>query len=136
MPTNRFVQVRRNDFPTLARTMPQAVGRGIAAAGRQGEGYVKRLIGDSPADGVDYGGHIASSPGNPPRIDTGNLVNQINVSQQGQFVWVIRSGADYGPDLEFGTSKMAARPYMGPMAFWLENEIDGIVGEYISNAVE
>lgn len=129
--TQRYVRVTRNDFPRLQREMPQRVERGIAAAAREGEGYVKRIISESPADGAQYGSHVASSPGNPPRIDTENLVNSINVRQVRPFVWAIRCGALYGPDLEFGTSKMAARPFMGPMAFWLEEQIDDIIGEAI-----
>ncbi len=131
MPSNRFVRVTRNDFPRLMREMPQKVARGVAAAAREGEGYVKRIISESPADGVRYGEHTASSPGNPPRIDTGNLVNSINVQQVSPFVWSIRCGAIYGPDLEYGTEKMAARPFMGPMAFWLEGEINDIIGRAI-----
>jgi hypothetical protein len=136
MATNRYVKVTRNDFPELIQKMPQAVGNGIAAAAREGEGYVKRSSSESPADGISYGNHTASSPGNPPRIDTGNLVNNINVQQEKTFVWVIRSGSIYGPDLEYGTSKMEARPFMGPMAFWLEQHIGDIIGEYIKESID
>lgn len=147
---NQFVRVRRNDFPRLMREMPEAVANGIEAAAREGEAYVKRIISESPPTGHLYtrtvnhpavvaGGnikHYASEPGNPPRMDTGNHVNSINIKKESSFVWSIRSGAEYSADLEYGTSKMAARPYMGPMAFWLEQQIDDIIGEYIRDVVE
>jgi phage gpG-like protein len=133
---NKFVRVTRNDFPRLMKSMPKAVADGIESAAREGEGYVKQIISESPADGREYGNHTASSPGNPPRIDSGNLVNHINIRQESSYVWRIRSGAEYSADLEYGTDFMAARPYMGPMAFWLEQNINDIVGDYLKEAAE
>jgi len=62
--------------------------------------------------------HIASLPGKPPNIDTGLLINAISGSANGYkeaTVSVKNLGglADYALALEYGTSKMAARPY-----FW------------------
>jgi xanthine/CO dehydrogenase XdhC/CoxF family maturation factor len=33
--------------------------------------------------------------------------------------------------LEYGTMDMEPRPYMTPMALWLEGEVEGIVTRYI-----
>jgi HK97 gp10 family phage protein len=61
--------------------------------------------------------HIASIPGKPPAIDTGRLVNSINyivdVYTKGYAAEVFAS-TKYAADLEFGTTKMAARPFMQP----------------------
>ena len=69
---------------------------------------------------VSGAGHVASLPGQPPNNDTGVLANNIEVNQadsQGnasQLVVTVSSDAPYASPLEFGTSKMAARPYMLP----------------------
>ena len=59
--------------------------------------------------------HRASAAGEPPATDTGFLVNNIvldiDVNGLGANV---ESRADYSAFLEFGTSKMAARPFMQP----------------------
>ena len=59
--------------------------------------------------------HKASAAGEPPATDTGFLVNNIflNVDTDGLGASV-ESRADYSSFLEFGTSKMAARPFMQP----------------------
>ncbi len=81
--------------------------------------------------------HVASAPGEPPAVDTGRLMNSIstNWSQSGlssgkvgpkaasedgvmnpgsdanQFKVVVGTRVFYAPYLEFGSSRMAARPY-------------------------
>jgi len=59
--------------------------------------------------------HQASAPGEPPASDTGTLVNSIETSYDFKALSgsvVVR--AAHGPPLEFGTRKMAARPFMRP----------------------
>jgi len=58
--------------------------------------------------------HVPSKPGQPPMRDTGNLQAHIETSQPEPFVAQVTSSAAYAAPLEFGTSKMAARPYMRP----------------------
>ena len=58
--------------------------------------------------------HTASAPGQAPASDTGNLVRNIKVIQVNQDVTQVASGARYSKELEFGTSKMRARPFMFP----------------------
>ena len=59
--------------------------------------------------------HKASAAGEPPATDTGFLVNNIftNIDADGLGASV-ESRANYSSFLEFGTSKMAARPFMQP----------------------
>jgi hypothetical protein len=59
--------------------------------------------------------HIASSPGNPPNSDTGALVGSIRQAAAGNLTYHIQSSGDYGPLLEYGTSKMSPRKFMGPV---------------------
>jgi len=62
--------------------------------------------------------HLPSPPGRPPNYDTGNLADMIVVSQpkqrKGGVSVQVLSNAHYSSALEYGTSKMPARPFMRP----------------------
>ena len=59
--------------------------------------------------------HRASAAGEPPATDTGFLVNNIALKVDVDGLGAsVESRADYSTFLEFGTSKMAARPFMQP----------------------
>tara|TARA_R100001086_G_C11723055_1_gene227453 strand:+ start:82 stop:531 length:450 start_codon:yes stop_codon:yes gene_type:complete len=58
--------------------------------------------------------HQASAPGQAPASDTGNLASQIMVKQIDPDNYEVQSNAFYSPFLEFGTSKMLARPFLFP----------------------
>ena len=58
--------------------------------------------------------HRASAPGEAPASDTGNLVSKIIVKQKSKDITSVESNADYSAYLEYGTSKMEARPFMLP----------------------
>ncbi len=51
-----------------------------------------------------------SAPGEPPATELGNLVNSIQSEKQADGILVF-VGAEYGADLEYGTKKMAPRPF-------------------------
>lgn len=59
---------------------------------------------------------VASQAGSPPNTDTGNLVRSITVERYGKFEVTVgsRESAPYGKYLEYGTSRMAARPWLMP----------------------
>lgn len=83
--------------------MPQFVGRELRKLAFEGEAFIKMSFGTSP-----------SAAGMPPGVDTGKLRNSIRAEKLGTFGWQIATDTEYGPHLEYGTSKMAARPFMGP----------------------
>ena len=58
--------------------------------------------------------HQASAPGEAPATDIGNLVNGIHTKPISKLESHVISSADYSADLEYGTTKMAARPFMTP----------------------
>lgn len=61
--------------------------------------------------------HQASAPGQAPATDTGSLVSQISAIREGFLNYSVGSREDEAPHgfwLEFGTSKMAARPWLLP----------------------
>lgn len=59
-------------------------------------------------------GHVASKPGEYPKRDTGVLQAHLEAELVSPLVAEVRSAAPYSAALEFGTSKMAARPHMRP----------------------
>lgn len=62
-------------------------------------------------DGVE---HQASAPGEAPAVLTGNLKNSIIAQPEGPDTWAVLVGTEYAAPLEYGTQKMAARPFMLP----------------------
>ncbi len=67
-----------------------------------------------PGGGV---GGTPSSPGEPPRVQTGNLRSSISTNRLPQSdIYVVgpTRTAFYGKFLEFGTRSMSARPFMRP----------------------
>ncbi len=87
------------------------------AGGQVVAGYAKISIqaGNKTGKVYQHGNvsHQASAPGQAPATDTGMLVNSIGV-RRGDQAAIVVVAARYGRDLEFGTSRMAARPYLRP----------------------
>jgi len=75
--------------------------------------------------------HIASAPGEPPANDTGNLIGSITHTQNEDRSGVVSSSvkvlAPYGKWLEYGTVKMAERPFIRPT----KEHITPIFKEYV-----
>lgn len=59
-------------------------------------------------------GESPSAPGGPPGVDIGTLWNSITWEPTAPRERTISDGVDYGIYLEYGTEKMAARPWMVP----------------------
>lgn len=78
--------------------------------------------------------HQASSAGQPPATDTGNLGNNISSSVKaradGAVVGQIIAATEYAVHLEFGTSQMAARPFMTPALRQNRKKINKIFEEH------
>lgn len=68
------------------------------------------------AGSISGRGHIPSLPGQPPNADTRTLDSNIETTVQAQNPPTVHvtSHAPYSAALEFGTSKMAERPFMRP----------------------
>jgi Bacteriophage HK97-gp10, putative tail-component len=115
------VTIKDNQLPRLRSAAPDKADRAIGALAQEGKSYVVQSFGTSP-----------SVAGEPPGVDTGFLRSSVQVQNSGQMRREIRVGADYGAYLEFGTTRMAARPYMGPMALWLEDQVEAIFDVFLS----
>lgn len=58
--------------------------------------------------------HQASAPGQGPAVDIGRLRQSITALKVEDGHWRVGTNVEYAPYLEFGTRKMAARPFMRP----------------------
>jgi len=66
-------------------------------------------------------------------VDTGFLRNSIQVEHQDDLTSVVFVGAEYGPYVEFGTSRMAAQPYFTPAVVAEEPAFIEAVKAVVSN---
>lgn len=95
------LRVRSNRLPEIARRLPSKADQVVRKAAFDVEGEMKgSMLGNGP-----------SAPGEPPAIDTGNLVNSIQTTQVSDAHWRVTVGADYGVYLEYGTIFMEPRPF-------------------------
>ena len=85
--------------------------RALYAAGQLIEIEAERSI---TAGSISGKGHVASKPGEAPNADTRLLDTSIHTVVVGVNRVNVESTAPYSVALEFGTSRMAARPFMKP----------------------
>ena len=121
------VRIKKNDLEKLAKVAPKEAAEAVHALALDAERYVKSIMASSPA-----GSTGASAPGNPPRIDTGALVNSMNTARMNQLLYAVRAGTDYAVLLEYGTSTMAARPFMGPMVVYVQKNASRFFERFLS----
>lgn len=114
----------------------QLLGQALFVAGDEIKAEASKLITRNSAGGHSGGKHqhIVSRPGEPPHEDTGHLRSLIVVNQPHPLRVLITSNARYAAALEFGTSKMAARPYMGPAARMKKKRVKDLVNKAIDAA--
>lgn len=109
----------------------ELVGQALFAGGEMIKGEAARLITTGAISGK---GHIPSKPGEPPNEDTGTLRRNITVTQIGPLHVRVASNAPYSIFLEFGTSKMVARPFMQPAARAKKPEVIALVRKAVTIA--
>ena len=108
------------EIQKIKRNAPQLLDAGLAEMAFDVHQEAIEGIQRSPASGRTYKRrtitHIASSPRNPPRTDTGNLIKNITVEREGKANYTVgsRKGAPYGLYLEFGTASIKKRPWLTP----------------------
>ena len=72
----------------------------------------------------------SSSPGEPPHVRTGRLRNSI-AYEVDKLTARVGTNVKYAPYLEFGTSRIAARPYLRPGLYNNRKEIQKILNRGI-----
>lgn len=105
-------KIHRARLARMRRWALDDIDKQLAAAGELVRADAQKSIRDGSISGP---GHIPSRPGEPPNADTHRLDMSIDVviNPSGKSVSVI-SRAPYSSYLEFGTSRMAERPFMRP----------------------
>ncbi len=77
-----------------------------------------------------------SAPGDPPNTDTGRLVQSIQVEfDDSGLTASVGTNLKYGAYLEFGTTKMKARPWLAPAVVQTTSELKNIFEQAFKNAV-
>jgi len=106
-------------FKEASETARQKVAEAVARTTLAVHNASVKRIQNGPASGIVYElyeprrTHQASTPGEPPMSDTGRLASSMQFEIDGLTGYVF-TPVEYGPYLEFGTSRMAARPFLFP----------------------
>lgn len=108
------------------------LGRALFAAGQLIEVEAARLITTGAVSGK---GHVPSKPGDPPSNDTGVLARNIETIQIAPLKVEVSSNAPYSAHLEYGTSKMKARPFMGPATARKKDEAIDLVRRAVDHII-
>lgn len=109
------------------------VGAALFAGGELIRGEASHMITEGAVSGK---GHVPSLPGEPPNEDTGVLRSHIETTQPGPLKVEVSSNAPYAAALEFGTSKMAERPYMRPATARKRKEVVALVRKAVTTATK
>lgn len=126
------VTITRNQIPQILRDAPAKLDRAIEALAEMGRGRAVELLNTQTPGKREtrYNPRrivTVSDPGDAPNTDTGFLAASITVQPAGHLARVIAVGAEYGEPLEFGTASTPARPFMTPMADWLEQQAPDVL---------
>lgn len=116
----------------IAGQTAQRVAAKLYEAGQLIELDAERSITNGSISGK---GHIVSAPGEAPNADTRNLDNNIETRIGGSGLVIVESHATYSAALEFGTSKLQARPFMGPAADRNRRRVTELVGDAVNTSI-
>lgn len=117
----------------MAARTPAEVARALYRAGQLIEIDAENSITTGSVSGKN---HVPSNPGEPPNADTRFLDTNIETRIGGPGLVIVESKAGYSSALEFGTSKMAARPFMGPALRKNKAKVIEIVGDAVSATIK
>lgn len=127
--------------PEVTARVRQAVQRGLVRGGEDVRTEALRLILETAKTGRLYRRrsvtHQASAPGEAPASDTGTLVSRVVVdySRLGGLVVSVGAHTAYAAYLEFGTRRMAPRPFMRPALAAKAKGIEADVAREVRAAV-
>jgi HK97 gp10 family phage protein len=114
-------------------TTEREVGAALFAAGEMIQVEAQRSI---TAGSVSGKGHVPSAPGEPPNNDSSVLADHIETTKPAALRVRVSSNAGYSAALEFGTGKMAARPFMRPARDKMKPEAQRLVQQALNRAVK
>jgi hypothetical protein len=115
------ITITFNHLPQLAAKVPQVVSAIVRKTAKDLQADAQDSM-KGPKHGRFYRSsktgkpHRASAPGEAPAVDIGNLKGSISVEMEKPTLAIVAVGANYGVTLEYGSRKIAPRPYMRPAA--------------------
>ncbi|WP_267395257.1 HK97-gp10 family putative phage morphogenesis protein [Sphingomonas sp. GC_Shp_1] len=112
-----------------------SIGKALFAAGELVADEAKGSLTRGSAGGHSGGKHqhVPSAPGQPPNEDTGHLRDNIETVHVEPLRVEVRSNAEYAIALEYGTSKMAERPYMRPALAAKRKEVVDLIRDALDH---
>lgn len=110
------------------RASKEQIGLALFAGADRIKAEAQHLITRNAVSGK---GHVASRPGEPPKNDTGVLKGNIEATRTGETSAQVASRAPYAAVLQYGGSKVAARPYMDVAAHNKRDEVIELVGDAV-----
>jgi HK97 gp10 family phage protein len=111
----------------------RAVGAALFVGGELVRAEASHMITEGAVSGKN---HVPSLPGNPPLEDTGTLRTHIETTQVAPLKVEVSSNAPYSAALEFGTSKMAERPFMSPALQRKRKEVAEGIRRAVNEAIK
>jgi HK97 gp10 family phage protein len=126
-----------NALPMKARG---GIGKALAVSVMELDAIAKQRISGGTRSGRVYKrrsvAHTASAPGEYPKSDTGQLVASLffKVAPDNLRAW-FGTKLNYGKYLEYGTSRMKARPWLRPTFRALEGKISERVARAVKQAM-
>lgn len=109
-----------------------AVGKALFVAGNRIQTYAQHSITEGSVSGK---GHVPSAPGQPPNADTHALDRQIETTQPEPLKVRVSSNDPKSKFLEYGTARMAARPFMMPALRANQREVKKLVRDAVRRAI-
>jgi HK97 gp10 family phage protein len=113
-----------------------------------GRFYARRKGGGAVAKALNAGGdvgavgkgvtkvHRASAPGEPPAPDTGTLKRSAFIESAGPNTVRVGVATEYAIPLEYGTPRMAPRPFMRPALDKANAALRGALGDALKAALK
>lgn len=116
----------------------KGVEDGLMALALMAQGEAQKSILRGPKSGRLYKRgkkfHQASAPGQAPANDFGFLANNIKAEMTNELTASTFSLAPYSVHLEYGTRKMAARPFLRPAGEKVKAQAEGVLNAYVKSA--
>lgn len=133
MPLKGRDRLRRRIMAMASPDVQRDIGRALFA-GAQAVAVEAQLSITNGAVSGRY--HTPSKPGEPPKNDSGVLAGNIEAVSISNEVAEVSSNADpYAAMLEFGTSRMAARPYLRPAIDKQREHVRRLIAKALNRAV-
>lgn len=124
----------------LIAKVEKAVSDGLMALALMAQGEAQQSILRGKKSGRVYNrgkrSHQASAPGEAPANDYGFLASNIKAELADKNTANLRSNAPYSIHLEYGTRKMAARPFLRPAGDRIREKARPIMDAYVKEAIK